>query len=103
MPLFKGCGCKAKPAKAIDYITDEKKAAAAAKPSQQKRSTTSPMRRKPPLSHPTHLTTTATIRGSLPKQRSYFTRHRGMTVGSIITSNTALIRRIILPPKKPTA
>jgi len=27
MPLFKGCGCKAKPAKAIDYITDEKKAA----------------------------------------------------------------------------
>ena len=25
MPLFKGCGCKAKPAKAIDYITDEKK------------------------------------------------------------------------------
>ena len=26
MPLFKGCGCKAKPAKAIDYITDEKKA-----------------------------------------------------------------------------
>ena len=27
MPLFKGCGCKGKPAKAIDYITDEKKAA----------------------------------------------------------------------------
>ena len=27
MPLFKGCGCKAKPGKAIDYITDEKKAA----------------------------------------------------------------------------
>ena len=27
MPLFKGCGCKSKPAKAIDYITDEKKAA----------------------------------------------------------------------------
>ena len=26
MPLFKGCGCKAKPGKAIDYITDEKKA-----------------------------------------------------------------------------
>ena len=27
MPLFKGCGCKAKPGKAINYITDEKKAA----------------------------------------------------------------------------
>ena len=27
MPLFKGCGCKSKPAKAIDHITDEKKAA----------------------------------------------------------------------------
>lgn len=27
MPLFKGCGCKSKPGKAIDYITDEKKAA----------------------------------------------------------------------------
>ena len=27
MPLFKGCGCKAKPGKAIDYVTDEKKAA----------------------------------------------------------------------------
>ena len=27
MPLFKGCGCKSKPAKAIDYITDERKAA----------------------------------------------------------------------------
>lgn len=27
MPLFKGCGCKAKPGKAIDYITDKKKAA----------------------------------------------------------------------------
>ena len=27
MPLFKGCGCKGKPGKAIDYITDEKKAA----------------------------------------------------------------------------
>ena len=27
MTLFKGCGCKAKPGKAIDDITDEKKAA----------------------------------------------------------------------------
>ena len=27
MPLFKGQGCKAKPAKAIKYITDPKKAA----------------------------------------------------------------------------
>ena len=27
MPLFKGCGCKSKPAKAIDYITNKKKAA----------------------------------------------------------------------------
>ena len=27
MPLFKGCGCKGKPAKAIDYITDKMKAA----------------------------------------------------------------------------
>ncbi len=27
MPLFKGCGCKAKPANAIAYITDKRKAA----------------------------------------------------------------------------
>ena len=26
MPLFKGCGCKAKPANAIAYITDKRKA-----------------------------------------------------------------------------